>query len=144
MKTIINFLLLILIMIFIPTCKGEDKLKLELIHKIMDEPEKIDSLVINSNFYNEDIYNKVYNNVQEKTEIIEYVNKYKAFGYSYGGNKIFSLRRLNSNETEKVQYILITFDNQKIGIIFVFLYNELNNKWYFENWGAFTNTLEYL
>lgn len=144
MKHVIIFCLLLAIPICFINCNSDDKLKLELIYKLMEEPDNIDTLVMSSSFYDEKTYSKIYNGSQEKKEIIEYITKYKVFGYSYGGNKIFNVRKMNSNETEKTQYYLITFDNQKIGIIFVFLYDDMNKKWYFENWGAFINTLKYL
>lgn len=136
MKIIINFLLLIPIMIFILACKGEDKLKLELIHKIMEEPEKIDSLVINSNFYDEQTYKKFFHDVEGKNEKIDYIKKYSRFGYYYIDDEVSLLRKMHVNENEKFHYILLGFNDQHIGIIFSFKYNEFNKKWCFSSVGA--------
>lgn len=134
MKTI--FLISILSIIFLLNCNEIDKQKKELVMKIMENPDKLDSLVINSNFYDEQTYQKFFHDVEGKNEKIDYIKKYSRFGYHYIDDEVSLLRKMYVNENEKFHYILLGFNDQHIGIIFSFKYNEFNKKWCFSSVGA--------
>jgi hypothetical protein len=94
MKSI--FIITILSMIFLLSCNETDKQKKELVLNIMKNPENIDSLVKASIFYDEELFNMLFIERPIDTQgKIDYINKYKKFGFYFVGDKKIDSFRFN-------------------------------------------------
>lgn len=133
------FIITMLSMIFLLSCNETDKQKLQLIYNIMENSDKIDSLVMSSNFYNDEVYSKFQSNLERKNEIINYIQEYNNFGYDYITDKKLNVKKMNSEEYDKCHYFKVGFRGQKIGCTFIFKFDKLQNKWFFLSVGAAVN-----
>jgi hypothetical protein len=141
MKSI--FVILIISILLLLGCNETDKQKKELVMKIMENPDKLDSLVKSSVFFEENFYNLYYNKDYRRTvELIDYIKKYRIHGYYLAGAKKLSVSNFKTNEEDFYNYILIAFENQKIGILFSFRFDEDTDRWVFDGLSAFGNTLD--